>query len=105
MNQVIAPSGEMYEDVDRSPVLVVGDSNLQVYQCANADLRNTGQHAGFNAHLARELGLPLSLMAVGGFRLSNLNRERRLFEGRLVVLYVGAARQVSNQPWPPVVVK
>ena len=96
MNQVMAPSGALYEDVDHSPVRVVGDSNLQVYQYANSDLRNAGEYAGFNAHLARALGVPLSLTATGGFRLSDLNRERRVFEGRRVVL-------LSRLPWPPVV--
>ena len=45
MTQVITPAGELYEDVEQSPVLVVGDSNLQVYQYENDDMRGTGQHA------------------------------------------------------------
>ena len=79
--QVIAPSGKLYDDVERSPVLVVGDSNLQIYEYQNENLTRTGEHAGFTAHLARHLGLPVSLEASGGFRLAQLNREPELFEG------------------------
>ena len=99
MRQVIAPSGKLYDDVERSPVLVVGDSNLQIYQYQNENLTRTGEHAGFTAHLARHLGLPVSLEAQGGFRLAQLNREPELFEGRRVVIFVGAAWVLSYFPW------
>jgi len=99
MLQVITPSGALYDDVEQSPVLVVGDSNLQVYQYQNENLRNTGEHAGFSAHLARHLGLPVSLEAVGGFRPGTLNRDPVLFQRRRVVVFVGAAWLISTLAW------
>jgi SGNH hydrolase-like domain, acetyltransferase AlgX len=99
MRQVIAPSGKLYEDVERSPVLVVGDSKLQIYEYQNENLTRTGEHAGFTAHLARHLGLPVSLEAQGGFVLAQLNREPELFAGRRVVIFVGAAWVLSYLPW------
>ena len=99
MRQVITPAGKLYDDVERSPVLVVGDSNLQIYQYENENLTRTGEHAGFTAHLARQLGLPLSLEASGGFRLAELNREPELFQNRRVVIFVGAAWVLSSLPW------
>lgn len=102
MRQVLTPSGKLYDDVERSPVLVVGDSNLQIYEYENDNLTRTGEHAGFTAHLARHLGLPVSLEAHGGFRLAQLNREPQLFEGRRVVIFVGAAWVLSSLPWSAV---
>jgi len=102
MRQVITPSGKLYDDVERSPVLVVGDSNLQIYQYKNENLTATGEHAGFTAHLARHLGLPVSLEATGGFRLAQLNREPALFEERRVVVFVGGAWMLSYYPWVPI---
>jgi hypothetical protein len=99
MKQVITPAGRLYDDVDKSPVLVVGDSNLQVYQYATENLYRTGEHAGFSAHLARHLGLPVSLEASGGFRLAQLGREPELLQGRRVVIFVGAAWVLSYLPW------
>jgi hypothetical protein len=99
MRQVVTPSGRLYEDVEQSPVLVVGDSNLQIYQYANASLNSTGEHAGFTAHLSRHLGLPVSLSASGGFRLAQLSREPELFEAREVVIFVGATWVLSYFPW------
>jgi hypothetical protein len=80
-------------------VLVVGDSNLQIYQYKTENLRATGEHAGFTAHLARHLGLPVSLSATGGLRLAQLGREPELFEARRVVLFVGATWVLSAMPW------
>ncbi|HZI78561.1 MAG TPA: hypothetical protein VFD69_03570 [Vicinamibacterales bacterium] len=99
MRQVIGPSGKLYDDVEQSPVLVVGDSNLQIYQFENEDLIRTGTHAGFTAHLARHLGLPVSLESNGGFRLAQLNREPELFEGRRVVVFAGATWVLSAMAW------
>jgi hypothetical protein len=102
MKQVITPAGTLYEDVDRSPILAVGDSNLQVYEYATDNLIRTGEHAGFTAHLAHHLGVPLSLEASGGFRPAQLNREPELFQNRRVVIFVGAAWVLSYEPWNPV---
>jgi hypothetical protein len=99
IRQVLTPAGQLYDDVDQSPVLVVGDSNLQIYQYKNENLTRTGEHAGFTAHLARRIGLPVSLVANGGFRLSELNREQEQFEGRTVVVFVGAAWLLAYLPW------
>ncbi len=105
MSQVLTPEGRLYEDVEQSPVLVVGDSNLQVYQYTNADMRNTGEHAGFTAHLARALGMPVSLVAAGGFTPALLNREPRALTNRRVVVFVGSIVVVSRIAWPPVVLR
>jgi len=102
MKQVITPAGKLYEDVEQSPILVVGDSNLQVYEYPTENLYRTGEHAGFTAHLARHLGLPVSLEASGGFKLGLLNRERELLQNRKVVLFVGAAWVLSYLPWSPI---
>lgn len=102
MKQVITPAGKLYDDVEQSPILVVGDSNLQVYEYPTENLYRTGEHAGFTAHLARHLGLPLSLEASGGFKLGQLNRERELLQNRKVVLFVGAAWVLSYLPWSPI---
>ena len=102
MRQVLTPAGKLYDDVEQSPVLVVGDSNLQIYQYQNENLTRTGEHAGFTAHLARHLGLPVSLVASGGFRLSQLNREQEELEGRRVLIFVGAAWVLSYMPWAPI---
>jgi len=99
MRQVLTPAGKLYDDVEKSPVLVVGDSNLQIYEYENENLTRTGAHAGFTAHLARHLGLPVSLEAQGGFRLDQVGREPELFEGRTVVIYVGAAWVLAALPW------
>jgi hypothetical protein len=103
MQQVVTPSGALYEDVDESPVLVAGDSNLLIYQYQNDDLKGTGEHSGFTAHLARHLGLPVSLTASGGFRLAQLNREAALFNQRRVVIFVGAVWLLSYHPWAAIV--
>ena len=102
MKQVVTPAGKLYEDVEQSPILVVGDSNLQVYEYGTENLYRTGEHAGFTAHLARRLGLPVSLEASGGFKLGQLNRERELLQNRKVVLFVGAAWVLSYLPWGPI---
>lgn len=102
MSQVVTPAGTLYEDVEQSPVLVVGDSNLQIYQYENESLKRTGTHAGFSAHLARHIGVPVSLEATGSFRPANLNRTPELLEGRRVVVFVGAARLLSYAAWAPV---
>jgi hypothetical protein len=102
MRQVVTPAGALYNDVDHSPVLVVGDSNLLIYQQDDGDLQGTGSHAGFTAHLARHLGLPVSLLASGGFRPGEMNRESAVFNNRRVVVYVGASWLWSKQAWGPV---
>jgi hypothetical protein len=99
MRQVVTPSGKLYDDVEKSPILLVGDSNLQIYQFENENLSATGEHAGFTAHLSRHLGLPVSLEASGGFRLSQLGRDAEMFNARKVVIFVGATWVLSRYPW------
>ena len=48
------------------------------------------------------MGVPVPLEARGGFRLSLLNRENELFQGRRVVIFVGAAWVLSYLPWSAV---
>jgi hypothetical protein len=63
---------------------------------------STRTHAGFTAHLARHIGVPVSLEAAGSFRPANSNRTPERLEGRRVVVFVGAARLLSYTAWAPV---
>jgi len=59
--QVISSTtGELYEDRDDSPILVLGDSFLRIYE------QDEPKSAGFIAHLARELSIPLSSIVNDG---------------------------------------
>lgn len=58
--QVVGPDGEPYRDQADSPILVLGDSFLRIYQ------RDEPRSAGFIAHLARELGFPLASIVNDG---------------------------------------
>lgn len=62
-------TGELYQDDLESPILVLGDSFLRIYQ------KDAPKHAGFIAHLARAMRRPLdSIVDDGG--ASTLVREK-----------------------------
>ena len=51
VEQVIGPDGTPYKDIDESPVLVLGDSFTTFF---------AEDSGGISAHLAKELGMPVS---------------------------------------------
>ncbi len=70
-------TGALYEDTPDAEILILGDSFLRVYE------RDEPQAAGFIAHLARELGQPLtSIVNDGG--ASTLVRQELYRRGELL---------------------
>jgi hypothetical protein len=89
---VRADSGERYKDDPHSPVLILGDSFLRMYQT------DEPMAAGFIAHLARKLGAPLaSIVNDGGASTlvrQQLSRRPELLEGKRVVIWEFVERDV-----------
>jgi hypothetical protein len=87
-----ADTGEPYRDDPRSPVLVLGDSFLRIYQS------DEPRAAGFIAHLAQELGQPLaSVVNDGGASTlvrQELSRRPALLDGKRVVIWQFVERDV-----------
>jgi hypothetical protein len=84
--QVMNPeTGEPYEDDPASPVLVLGDSFLRIYQ------HDEPGSAGFVAHLARELQRPVaSIVNDGGASTlvrQELQRKPELLKGKKLVIW------------------
>jgi len=85
-SQVVrSENGLPYGDDPSSPVLVLGDSFLRIYQ------RDQPGAAGFVAHLARALGLPLSSVVNDGGASTlvrqELYRRPSLLAGKRVVVW------------------
>lgn len=82
---VDAATGEPYRDERDSPVLVLGDSFLRIYEYDEPG------SAGFIAHLARALGRPLtSVVSDGGASTlvrQELRRRPELLEGKKLVVW------------------
>ncbi|MEO7653691.1 MAG: hypothetical protein ABIZ80_24800 [Bryobacteraceae bacterium] len=74
-----------YADDPNSPILVLGDSFLRIYQT------DAPKSAGFIAHLARELRMPLtSIVNDGGASTlvrQELARKSHLLQGKKVVIW------------------
>jgi len=96
----------LYEDDPESQVLVLGDSFLRIYQ------RDEPGHAGFIAHLARELGMPVtSIVNDGGASTlvrQELNRKPNLLMNKKVVIWEFVERDIrfgaegwQDVPLPP----
>lgn len=91
-SQVLTAEGRPYRDDSASPVLVLGDSFLRIYQT------DAPGSAGFIAHLARSLGAPVaSIVNDGG--ASTLVRQQlaarpELLAGKKVVLWEFVERDV-----------
>ncbi len=84
--QIIDPAtGEPYTDDPDSPVLVLGDSFLRIYE------HDEPGSAGFIAHLARELNRPLaSIVNDGGASTlvrQELQRKPELLQGKKLVIW------------------
>ena len=91
--QVIdAKTGKPYEDDPNSPVLVLGDSFLRIYE------RDEPGSAGFIAHLARNLGFGLtSIVNDGGASTlvrQQLARKPALLRGKKVVIWEFVERDI-----------
>lgn len=78
-------TGNLYQDESDSPVLVLGDSFLRIYQTDNP------KAAGFLAHLARNLRRPVaSIVNDGGASTlvrQQLSRNPDLLEGKKLVVW------------------
>jgi hypothetical protein len=101
--QVIRPAtGELYRDDPDSPVLILGDSFLRMYQT------DAPHAAGFIAHLARELKRPVtSVVNDGGASTlvrQELSRRPQLLRGKRVVIWEFVERDISYgaEGWQPV---
>jgi hypothetical protein len=92
-------SGELYRDDPNSPVLVLGDSFLRMYET------DEPRAAGFIAHLARELRFPLaSLVSDGGASTlvrQELSRRPDLLLGKTLVIWEFVERDIrfGTQGW------
>ncbi|MCX5769157.1 MAG: hypothetical protein NTZ09_02610 [Candidatus Hydrogenedentes bacterium] len=90
--QVIDAEQTPYKDAAESPVLVLGDSFLRIYE------RDEPGAAGFVAHLARELRMPLASIINdgGGSTLvrQELYRKPELLKGKRVVVWEFAERDI-----------
>ena len=91
-----------YRDEPDSPVLVLGDSFLRIYE------RDEPRSAGFVAHLARELGFPMtSLINDGGASTlvrQELYRRPELLAGKKVVVWEFVERDIrfGTEGWQEV---
>ncbi|HET9318462.1 MAG TPA: hypothetical protein VFO27_01765 [Bryobacteraceae bacterium] len=85
-------TGELYHDDPQSPVLVLGDSFLRIYE------KDEPGAAGFIAHLARELRCPLtSIVNDGGASTlvrQELSRKPGLLSGKKLVIWEFVERDI-----------
>jgi hypothetical protein len=92
----------LYRDDPASPVLVLGDSFLRIYQ------QDEPRSAGFIAHLARELGLPVASLVNdgGGSTLvrQDLSRKPGLLAGKKLVIWEFVERDIrfGTEGWQEV---
>jgi hypothetical protein len=90
--QVVSKDGTLYKDDPASPVLVLGDSFLRIYET------DEPKAAGFIAHLARELHTPVaSIVNDGGASTlvrQQLARRPALLEGKKVVIWEFVERDI-----------
>lgn len=92
MQVVRSDSKTPYRDDPASPILVLGDSFLRIYE------RDEPRSAGFIAHLARELGFPLaSVVNDGGASTlvrQELYRRPELLAGKKLVIWEFVERDI-----------
>ena len=85
-------NGEPYADTSDSQVLILGDSFLRIYE------EHEPGSAGLRAHLAREIGFPLtSIVNAGGASTlvrQQLSRTPELLEGKRVVIWEFIERDI-----------
>lgn len=99
-DQVVRTStGDLYRADPNSPVLVLGDSFLRIYDT------DAPRAAGFIAHLARELRLPLASLVVDGGASTlvrqELSRRADLLGGKKLVIWEFVERDIlfGTQGW------
>jgi hypothetical protein len=89
---VRSDAGTPYRDAPESPVLILGDSFLRIYE------RDEPGAAGFIAHLARELGQPMtSIVNDGGASTmvrQELARRPTLLTNKRLVIWEFAEREI-----------
>ena len=94
--------GIPYADNPASPVLVMGDSFLRIYE------QDEPEHAGFIAHLARELGRPLASIVNDGGASTLVRQELfhrpQLLAGKKVVVWEFIERdlRLGTEGWQQV---
>lgn len=97
---VDAGTGALYRDAPGAEILLMGDSFLRIYQ------QDAPGSAGFAAHLAALLSQPVnSIVNDGGASAlvrQELSRRPRLLDGKRVVIYEFAEREVrfGQGGWP-----
>jgi hypothetical protein len=98
--QVVEPgTGKLYHDAPESEVVILGDSFLRIYE------RDEPGAAGFIAHVARELGQPLtSIVNDGGASTlvrQELARRAALLLHKRLVIWEFAEREIryGNEGW------
>ena len=89
---IYADDGRLYQDEPDSKILVLGDSFLRIYE------QDEPGSAGFIAHLARELGLPLaSIVNDGGASTlvrQKLSRRPNLLSNKKLVIWEFVERDI-----------
>ncbi|MBI2931101.1 MAG: hypothetical protein HYY16_05580, partial [Planctomycetes bacterium] len=95
-------TGEPVVDDESSPVVLLGDSAVNIYSAENL---RWGRHAGLAEHLCLNLGRPIHWIAVNGQAATQV--RRRLLEeglaGRRLVIWEFLARELTQADWetPP----
>jgi hypothetical protein len=95
-------TGEPYQDSDDSPILVLGDSFLRIYETDEPG------SAGFIAHLAKELAMPLSSIVNDGGASTmvrqELSRRAEKLHGKKLIVWEFVERDVrfGTEGWQPV---
>ena len=92
--QVVDAAGELYEDDQASPIVMLGDSFTGVFHFEDC------QHAGVSAHLAKELGLPIDLIMAQGsgprIRGQLARRGPDGLEGKQLVIWTMVSRDLYD---------
>jgi hypothetical protein len=85
-------TGEPYSDRDDSPILVLGDSFLRIYE------RDDPKSAGFISHLAHELSMPLASIVNDGGASTLVRQELaskpELLNGKKLVVWEFVERDI-----------
>jgi len=92
--QVANAAGELYEDDQASPIVMLGDSFTGVFHFEDC------KHAGLSAHLARDLGLPIDLIMAQGsgprIRGQLARRGPDGLEGKRLVIWTMVSRDLYD---------
>jgi alginate O-acetyltransferase complex protein AlgJ len=105
IERVVTQTGERWAPRADADVLLLGDSFTNVY---SDPVMGWGDSAGFAEHLSLALGRPLDVLAENGggaaaLRLSLARAENRArLEGKRIVIYQFAMRDLAGQHWPVV---